>query len=314
MHRETRAANYVLASFTIVSLTLLSFPLAGPVRAFEAFAGYVLDPVAYYGAQGVTRFGGIPGRLRDLISADIENHRMEDQVKGFQWIKQEAESLRIENARLRAELGLKAPRSKRDVLWASVMERDPMRWYRDIRVQAGSNSGVTLNSPVLGRLGGHLVVLGRITEVRPKTSVVLLVSDELSSVAAYVACASSGTAAGQPPRGVEGLLQGEGGARLRLNYLSPDAEVRLGDLVYTSPTSTTFPPNILLGEVSRIFPRDPFLTSRSVEVRPALEASRVKEVMILKQSAATAAKLEATARAAMGEGGEEDSEGAEARP
>ncbi|MBI4376200.1 MAG: hypothetical protein HY549_07090, partial [Elusimicrobia bacterium] len=80
----------------------------------------------------------------------------------------------------------------------------------------------------------------------------------------------------------EGLLQGQGSSRLLLNYLPPDATIERGDLIFTSPTSATFPPEILIGTVSGLFERDAFLTFQSVEVKPAIEASRLKEVMMLK--------------------------------
>lgn len=280
MHREARAANYVLASFTIISLTLLSLPLSGPVQSFKACAAYLFNPIAYHGARGVDRFASVPSRLRELITADIDNRVMKEQARQAEWVKAEAESLRGENARLRAALGLKIPGGSAAV-WAHVLERDPLHWYRSIMVDAGAEQGVTLNSPVLGQRGDALVAIGRVAEVRAKISVVLLVTDELSSVAAYVTAASSITGNGETPRSFEGLLQGQGGLRLRMNYLSPDAEIKNGDLVYTSPTSATFPADVLLGIVAKIFPLDPFLTFQSVEVRPALEASSLKEVMIL---------------------------------
>src|SRR4051794_18385442 len=117
MHREARAANYVLVSFTIVSLTLLSLPLSGPVRAFKACATYIFNPVAYYGDKGFERFASVPTRLRELISADMDNKAMQEKVKQAEWTRAEAESLRAENARLRAALALK-PAGRHGAQWA----------------------------------------------------------------------------------------------------------------------------------------------------------------------------------------------------
>ena len=85
-----------------------------------------------------------------------------------------------------------------------------------------------------------------------------------------------------------------------MNYLSPDAEVKNNDLIFTSPTSATFPPDILIGAVANVYALDPFLAFQSVEIKPALDASTLKEVMILKQASASA-KLAETTRAAMGD-------------
>jgi rod shape-determining protein MreC len=270
MHREARIANYVLAAFSVVSLVLLSLPLTAPVQAFKACVVYLLDPAAYNGARGVERLAAAPAAARSLLAADSENRLMLEQVRQALWVKAEADALRADNRRLRAALGLKPP-AQREAVWASVMERDPLHWYRSVVVGAGREQGIALNAPVLGAKGGALAAVGRIVEVRARSSVVLLATDELSSVAAYL---SSSTA--------EGLVQGQGSSRLRMEYLSPEASLSAGYLVYTSPTSAIFPPDILIGRVSRVYARDPFLTFQSVEVQPAVDASSLEELMILR--------------------------------
>jgi rod shape-determining protein MreC len=288
LHKEARIANFVLASYAIISLTLLSLPLTGPVQAFKACSIYVLSPVGSYSAKATDRFANVPARVRDLLVADIENKRLLEETKKAEWTEAELVSLRAENERLRSALGLKAP-AVRAPLWARVMQRDPLHWYRSIMIDAGALQGVSVNAPVLGRKEGGVVVIGRVVEVREKASTVLLVTDELSSVAAFVSTkgdvaqveGSTETVRAEPKTS-EGLLQGQGTARMRLNYLSPDTKAAIGDRVYTSPTSATFPADVLIGTVSNVFPPDPFLTFQSVEVQPALDASRLTEVMILK--------------------------------
>ena len=58
-------------------------------------------------------------------------------------------------------------------------------------------------------------------DVRAKTSTVLLLTDEGASVAAYL---SSGT--------LEGLVQGQDGPRVRMNYLNAEVQLSTGDAVY----------------------------------------------------------------------------------
>ena len=267
MHRETQISNYILAAFSALSLTMLSLPLSAPVRAFKACAVYLLDPVAYYGAKGAQRVADLPPGLTRLLSADMESVRLREQLRDASWRISELEALRAENRRLTQALGLKPPAGHAP-LWADVMERDPLHWYDSLMVSVGARQGVTLNAPVLGDKDGTLVAVGRVTEVRRDSSVVLLVTDEVSSVAAYLSTAA-----------VEGLVQGERGGRLRMNYLPADASLVAGDLVYTSPTSATFPGEILVGRVTTVNRREPFF--QSVEVQPAVVAASLSRVMIL---------------------------------
>ncbi len=271
--REIRISNYILAVFSALALFLLSLPLAAPVRALKACVIYLCDPMVYYGAQGVGRLADVPTGLARLMSADMENQRLRAELQNALWRGSELEALRAENQRLSQALGLKVP-GRREALWADTIERDPLHWYNSVIVNAGARQGVALNAPVLGVQGDALVVVGRITEVRRDAAVVLLATDEASSIAAVLSTAA-----------VEGLVQGDGGPTLRMNYLPPETELRLGDRVFTSPTSATFPPGIFIGRAISINPRDPFLTFQSVEVEPALGAAMLHRVMILRPEA-----------------------------
>ena len=270
MQRESRIAHYVVGSLTALSLVLLSLPLSLPVRAFKACASYVFDPISFEGERGAQRVAEAPARVRELLSADIENHRLQEELRRMSWLKATVDGLSLENERLRAALGLKTPPG-RYPMWAHVLERDPQHWYGSVGVDAGADRGVSLNDPVLGRKGDVVVAVGRVIEVRPQTSTVLLLTDQRSAAASYL---SSGT--------LEGLIQGQDGPHLRMNYLNSEASIDHDDLVYTSPTSATFPPDVLIGRVARVYPRDPFLAFQSVEVSPALDAAALQEVLILR--------------------------------
>lgn len=278
MHREKIISNYLLAGFSAVSLVLMSLPLSAPVRSLKACLAYAFNPVAYHGAHAIERFEGVPAGIRRLIMAEIQNQALLAEMRQWALVRAEAETLRRENERLRAAVGLKAPDGALGV-WAHVMERDPAHWYHSLSVDVGRDADVAINAPVLGQRGDRLVALGRVTEVGPNSSKILLLTDELSSAAAYL---SSGP--------VEGLVQGQGRERLLMNYIHSEAKVAEGDEVLTSATSATFPPDVLIGRVSRVFPRDPFLTFQSVEVKPAAEASAFSEVVIVKRRPAAAAR------------------------
>jgi rod shape-determining protein MreC len=274
MHRETRVSNYLLAALSALALVLLSLPLSAPVRTFKAGVVYLLNPLAYYGARGAQRLAEAPPGLARLLRADLENVQLQAQLRETLWQKSELEALRTENRRLAQALGLQPPRGYVP-LWADVMERDPLHWYNSIMIGAGSRQGVTLNAPVFGEQDGALVAVGRVIEARHDSALVLLATDEASSVAAYLSTSA-----------VEGLVQGQGGPRMRMNYLPAEVALSTGDLVYTSPTSATFPGEILLGRVVAINPRDPFLTFQSVEVRPAADAAALSQVMVLRAAGA----------------------------
>lgn len=269
MNREKRIANILLVAFSAISLLLLALPLSSAVQSLKAGLAYVLDPVPYRGSKAVERFAGMPANVIHLISADIENQELRVENRNFSLLKAELDALKAENQRLRGEMGLKPP-AGRLLLWAHVMEREPLNWHRAVMVGVGEQEGVEVNSPVLGVQGQTLGAVGRVTEVGKRWSKILLLTDEQSAVAAYI-----------PGPQWEGLVEGQGGPKLRMSYLPSEAQFAIGQLVHTSATSATFPPDVLIGSISRVYARDPFLTFQSVEVAPVIQAGLLKEVLIV---------------------------------
>lgn len=269
MNREKRIANTLLVSFSTIALLLLFLPLSTPVQSLKAGVSYILNPVPFHGAKAAQRFAGMPATIIHLISADIENRDLRAENRNFALIKTELDSLKAENERLRGQMGLKPPPG-RLLVWARVMEREPLNWHRFVLVDVGEKDGIEINSPVLGAQGQTLGAVGRVTEVGPTWSKVLLLTDEQSAVAAYMAGLQW-----------EGLVEGQGGSKLKMSYLPAEAQFAIGQLVRTSATSATFPPDVLIGSVSRVYARDPFLTFQSIEVAPAIQAGLLKEVLIV---------------------------------
>lgn len=269
MNRDDRAANYLLLVFSAAALTLLILPTTGKVRQLRALASYLVEPLPYHGDRLAARLEGVPEGAARLIRADVELQEARRLLAEAELLKTELAALRSDNARLSAAAGVK-PLSGRAVRWARVMERDPQNWYRSAMIDAGAEDGIPLNAPVVALEGSTVGVVGRVVEVNPRTSKVLLLSDELSAVAAYL-----------PAYGWEGLVVGQGTAFLRMNYLPVDAKFAVGDEVHTSPTSASFPPGLPIGRVSRVFERDPFLAFQAVEVERVVRTSKLKEVLVL---------------------------------
>ena len=267
MNREKRIANTLLAAFSAVSLALLLLPMSSPVRR-DIPSGLRKDTSRHRsGSSTIVR--SAPTRRRHLILADVENNELREELRNQSILRGRLVELQRENDRLRAELGMK-PAAGQILLWARVMERDPLNWHRFLMVDAGEKEGLEVNAPVLGLQGETLGAVGRVSEVGPHWSKVLLLTDEQSSLAAYI-----------PDRQWEGLVEGVGGARLRMNYLPSEAQFAIGETVRTSATSATFPPDMLVGTISKVYARDPFLTFQSVEVMPAVQPGLLKEVLVL---------------------------------
>ena len=99
----------------------------------------------------------------------------------------------------------------------------------------------------------------------------ILVSDPTFAVAAVVGRSRE-----------NGLLTGTLQGVLRLQYLTDNADVKVGDTVVTSRLSTAFPEGILIGQITDV---QASVNAHSVEclVDPAVDLSELEEVIVIKK-------------------------------
>lgn len=152
-------------------------------------------------------------------------------------------------------------------LTALVIGRDPSNWNASLILNKGKEDGIALGMPVLSPLG----IVGRIVEVGRTTSKAVMVADQNFSVAAVVARSRE-----------SGLLTGTLQGICRLQYLTENADVKVGDRVVTSRLSATFPEGLLIGTIIDV---QASANSHTVEclVEPAVDLAQVEEVVIVKR-------------------------------
>lgn len=150
---------------------------------------------------------------------------------------------------------------------ANVIGRDPSNWNASLIIDKGHNEGVEVGQPVVSPLG----VVGRIFEVGHNTSKVILLSDPTFAVAAVVQRSRE-----------NGLLTGTLQGDLRLQYLTDNADVKVGDTIVTSRLSTAFPEGILIGQITDV---QASVNDHTVEclVDPAVDLSELEEVIVIKK-------------------------------
>lgn len=150
---------------------------------------------------------------------------------------------------------------------ANVIGRDPSNWNAALIIDRGHAEGVEVGQPVVSPLG----VVGRIFEVGHNTAKVILLSDPTFAVAAVVERSRE-----------NGLLTGTLQGPLRLQYLTDNADVKVGDTLVTSKLSTAFPEGLLIGQITDV---QASINSHTVEclVDPAVDLSELEEVIVIKK-------------------------------
>ena len=172
--------------------------------------------------------------------------------------------IKKDNIRLRKILSLQES-SNNNYISAAVISRKTGGWWRQIILNKGSKDGVEIGSTVIGPGG----LLGRVSNTSLFTSSVTLVTSPESKLGVWVDRIQ-----------INGLLVGLGNDYPTLIFYSKDADVKVGDLISSSPASTLLPPNIPIGIVQSV--DEPFKAKKTAKISLLAKPHVIDWVQILK--------------------------------
>jgi rod shape-determining protein MreC len=257
-----KRSHYIVFGFVLLFvLVLLNLP-SQTTAQFKLAIGSLFLPLFGLASSGqhLVEKAADATVPRSVLLA--ETKRLEKENQEFRLQAMQHSQVLEENNQLRQALGW-----QRQVLWklklARVTARDPANWWRSLQIDLGSRDSISTNYPVLTIDG----LVGRIDQVGPRSSRVLLLGDPNCRVSAMI-----------EKNRESGILGVSSGSlieqnMLDLTYLSRRAVVEPGLRVVTSGNGGIFPPGIPIGEIA---------DSRSIGYELYREA-RVKLFANLKQ-------------------------------
>jgi rod shape-determining protein MreC len=184
-------------------------------------------------------------------------------------------NLAQENARLREMLGFKSSTHFR-LLACRVASRDPASWWNTVLIDRGwaDDENLTSDLPVVTPRG----VVGKTGVVSRNVTEVILLVNENCKIAAITESSQE-----------QGLLVGSGFGgeekpRARLTYVRRNAQVGIGERVFTTGLGGVFPSGLLLGVVAEVPPVDTGKTMglyREVIVDPLVDLTQLDELFVI---------------------------------
>lgn len=230
---------------------LVSLPIVGLLSASES---------ALYNMQSGMSRAQLLERIKQL---EDENARLRFSIGQLQ-------TLDLENQRLRQLLGWQQAATRWRTIVARVVLRDTLSWWHEVWIDRGVVDGVGTNSVVIVPEG----LVGRVVEVRPFTSrVVLLGSPRLRVAAEILETGEQGIICSAP----YGVVDYEVAV---LTFLPQTAQLWAGQTVITSGIGGVFPERLVIGHVIDWRPVESGLYLEA-RVRLAAHLGRLKEVIVI---------------------------------
>ncbi len=225
--------------------------------------------LTYYPQKFVSSITGkIVGTWRDyvdLLHVNEENRRLREELNTLRQEKFELAEIKEQNTRLKKLLDFKDV-ALYPVVSANVIGASPsMLRSQVVIVDRGTADGITEGMPVASYDG----IVGRILLAGDKSSEVLLITDPVSAVDAYIHRTRA-----------RGIVKGVGNGCV-MEYIENKSDVSIGDKVISSGKDGFFPKGVIIGTVTDISPDGSFI---SAGVSPHVDLNSLEEVVIMQKS------------------------------
>lgn len=247
----------------LLALFVIKAPWPGARKATERETGRFVARLAEAPAL-LTR------SLRDVISRTRKMWDAEDRARRFE---EELALLRLEYRQLQEmhQRSLSRGRSLQinnryltHLIPVNLLARDPGTWFQIILLDKGKTDGVAAGAGVMSPQG----VVGKVLNAQAHSCKAVFLTD--NSCRLSVRDARSRVLA---------ILAGDGRKACRLEYVSGQDDVKVGDLIETAPGSLSFPSGIPVGTVTRVQKVDNGL-KLAVDVQPLAELNRLEGLFV----------------------------------
>ena len=246
----------------LLALVQLDFARAGRTSPLTIT---VTSVSAYLQLSVATVVNGVRGALDTIqrtpgLASENGRVRAENAV-----LRTQNDELRERLARIPAAQDIAAAKlAHPDGIEATVIGYDPEAALHVITIGRGARDGVHRDDGVVTGAG----VVGRVVEVSPLSSKVLLVTDATSKLPAVV------------QHGRWWAIAVGTSTRVKLQYVSQDAKLHVGDRVVTGE-GRSFHAGVLIGRIKQIEPVSAGALDQTAIVQPAADLGALSHVVVL---------------------------------
>ena len=269
--RSDRTALRQFAVLFVIALALLVARNTAPIQEASRLITTALVPVE----RALSGVGNATSSFTEAIS-EIQRLRGDNAR-----LRDDVDRLTLENVRLReqavaagqaARLDAAARQLPFETIPAPVIARDPSGVLQTVLLGAGSDDGVRVGNVVISDQG----VVGRVSDVGPTFSKVLLLTDPASTVSAIV----------QGSRAT-GIVRGQYGDTLVMEWILQTEQVAVGDTVITAGLAvgnelrSLYPKGLVIGKVVGLDRAESSAYKRAI-VLPGVDLRRLEHVLVVK--------------------------------
>jgi rod shape-determining protein MreC len=271
MSKAARREVALYVALLVICLLLVAFSNSAPLLELRKGVGFALSPIQDTLRQGTRTVTSLFATINDIEQLRIQNEDLTRRIQEVEAENQRLQSLAVENEQLAELLGVRSSLAY-DTVAAEVLNRLTTEQERVISIDRGTDAGIEIDDPVIAQ-GGALV--GKVVEVGPNFSRVLLINDNRTNVAGLI----------ETSRAL-GDIKGNGERPLQMTNIPATDEVNIGETVVTAGIEletgvrSTYPKGLLIGQIVEV-DRQPNQLFQTALVQPVAALDRLEYVLVI---------------------------------
>jgi rod shape-determining protein MreC len=236
------------------SVTLLRYWAVSSVTPFERF---------FHGFGYNIRHGW--SNYIDLRNTRQQNHDLQEQIARLRLEQAALSEDAIQGHRLQALLDFQQHYVAATVA-AQVIGTSGSDLSRVLYIDKGSKDGLKPDQAVVTPDG----IIGKLRDVFPHTSQVLLINDQTSGAGVLLATTR-----------LRAILRGSTTGQILINNLTPDSRIKPGEQVLTSGGDQVYPRGLPVGTIESIKPDPDHQPYTLIQLHPAANLNQLEEVLVI---------------------------------
>ncbi|TSC84833.1 MAG: rod shape-determining protein MreC [Parcubacteria group bacterium Gr01-1014_13] len=259
-----KAKNYFFLGF--IFLLLVSFHYLGWLNGLENGVRALFIPIS-------TKINRWRSASQDSYNYFFNQKMLVDQYhacldksQNSQVAEAKLIELERENAEIRKQLNFFHRRNFTSVA-ADIVGQSSDSVEKMVIIDVGDAAGIKLGQPVIS---GDGILVGIIAKVEKNISMVRLINDNQSKIAATILNKNNSL----------GVVEGGYGLSVRMNFIPRNEDVLLGDKIITSGLEETIPRGLFIGEVA-VVENEAYQPFQQAVLTTAIDLSKLTIVSVL---------------------------------
>jgi rod shape-determining protein MreC len=242
IYQKSKYENIVFVILLLICFFFIFGRVFNTVKCIKQFIYYLAYPNVNTANNILKISGNFAQNIKSLVHLHQENifykqknHELTDKLHNYELINQEYENL-LKLLKLN-KIG------NTNSIYARIVVREPSLWYQSFIIDKGLEDGLynDLSVVVFDKTKNSFCAIGTIVEVYKTSSKVALITNSESVFSVEI-----------KNKGIVCLLEGCSSNLVRITYIPPNANVKSGDELVVSKSSSFFSQGVPVGIIKEV--------------------------------------------------------------